>query len=109
MDAYVGGSDPQDEGFADDKNPFKMLTDEEIFALRDEEKMKKKEDRDKLKDVPIWQKTTWSSRMGVQKITENADEDPANSRNSKLGLVAAATRDRRKEKENMSEFIAKKR
>ena len=50
-------------------------------------------------------------RLGVAPLQDvGASEDEAGAaQQSKLNLVAAATRDRRKEKENMADFIAKKR
>lgn len=68
--------------------------------------------------MKVWEKTTQSSRMGrTRRIADiEGDRDGNNvSRQAKhtRGLVAAATaaisQDRRREKENMADFIAKKR
>merc|ERR1719230_81522 len=65
------------------------------------------------KRMHVWEKSTWSSRMGIKKVVddqaEGEQDHAAQAKQSKLSLVAAATRDRRKEKENMADFIAKKR
>jgi len=82
-------------------NPFHMPTDEEVFALRDEEQHRKKMERERARDLHVWEKGVTRRTLGDQQL---GDEQ-----RSKLSLVAAATRDRRKEKENMADFIAKKR
>ena len=74
--------------------------------------------RDQLRRMKVWEKTTQSSRMGrTRRIADIEDQRDGNnvSRQAKhtRGLVAAATaaisQDRRREKENMADFIAKKR
>ena len=83
-------------------NPFRMPTDEEVFALRDEEQQRKKQERERARELHVWEKGV-KSRAPAK---DHSVEAPAENR---LNLVAAATRDRRKEKENMADFIAKKR
>ena len=93
-----------------ERNPFKMPTDEEVFALRDEEQQRKRQERELAKQMHVWEKGV-ISRPPVRdyegELSEQAQAQAAQQ--SKLNLVAAATRDRRKEKENMADFIAKKR
>jgi len=88
-------------------NPFHVPADEEVFALRDEEAARKREERDKLKTQHVWEKGVRSMTSALTK--ELGQDDASTMGQSKLNLVAAATRDRRKEKENMADFIAKKR
>lgn len=89
-------------------NPFHVPADEEVFALRDEEAARKRAEREQAKHLHVWEK-------GVKENTTKALTDGLNLDDgsmmgqSKLNLVAQATRDRRKEKENMADFIAKKR
>lgn len=99
-------------------NPFKPPDDEEVFKMREDERRSKAEQREKLRNMKVWEKTTQSSRMGrTRRIgdIEGPEDDTAASRQARhtRGLVAAATaaisQDRRREKENMAEFIAKKR
>mmetsp|Transcript_38299 Transcript_38299/g.87709 ORF Transcript_38299/g.87709 Transcript_38299/m.87709 type:complete len:519 (-) Transcript_38299:284-1840(-) len=82
-------------------NPFHMPTDEEVFALRDEEQQRKRQERERARELHVWEKGV--TRRSIKE--QPAEEEPP----SKLNLVTAATRDRRKEKENMADFIAKKR
>lgn len=86
--------------------------------MRETERRTKREQREKLQRMKVWEKTTQSSRMGrTRRIADiEGDRDGNNvSRQAKhtRGLVAAATaaisQDRRREKENMADFIAKKR
>ena len=94
----------------DKRNPFLMPTDEEVFALRDEEQQRKKQQRELAKQLHVWEKGL-VSRPAVRDYEADRNESAQAhaSQQSKLNLVAAATRDRRKEKENMADFIAKKR
>ena len=101
------------------ENPFRLPSDEQVFLMRDEQRKQAKEERERLKNLPVWAKTT--STMKQQQIRRIRDDDilpgasavmNKQSRHTK-GLVAAATaaisKDRRREKESMSDFIAKKR
>uniref|UniRef100_A0A7S4F2N3 DUF4200 domain-containing protein n=1 Tax=Chrysotila carterae TaxID=13221 RepID=A0A7S4F2N3_CHRCT len=87
-----------------------MPTDEEVFALRDEEQRKKESERERAKQLHVWEKGV-VSRPKVRDYEGDCDSQAQarDAQQAKLNLVAAATRDRRKEKENMAEFIAKKR
>ena len=85
-------------------NPFHVPTDEEVFALRDEEAARKRQEREQAKTLHVWEKGV---KKGPGALLRDGDEE--GSSQSRLNLAAAATRDRRKEKENMADFIAKKR
>ena len=88
-------------------NPFHVPADEEVFALRDEEAARKQQEREQAKTLHVWEKGV---KVNTTKaLTAEAGLDDAIMGQSKLNLVAQATRDRRKEKENMADFIAKKR
>jgi hypothetical protein len=102
------------------ENPFHTPTDEEIFILRDLDRKKRLEERRRNEQLSVQEKKTWASRMSSSsrsvKLDDFIEEAPtATDRRTKKmhGLVsatnAAIAKDRRKEKENMSEFIAKKR
>ena len=97
---------------ADDmSNPFRMPTDEEVFALRDEEQQRKAAERERVKGMHVWEKGIVQGPAAVRdyKAQRSEQAQAQAAQQSKVNLVAAATRDRRKEKENMADFIAKKR
>eukprot|EP00966_Prymnesium_polylepis_P042078 977205-Prymnesium_polylepis.1 len=81
-------------------NPFHMPTDEEVFALRDEEQQRKRQERERARELHVWEKGVTRRTLG--------DQHEEEEQKTKLNLVTSATRDRRKEKENMADFIAKK-
>ena len=91
-------------------NPFTMPTDEEMFTLRNEEQQRKRAEREKFAQQHVWEKGV-HRRPPVRDYETERNERASQqaAQQSKLNLVAAATRDRRKEKENMADFIAKKR
>jgi hypothetical protein len=100
----------------DQKNPFALPSDEEVFRMRDEERARKKQDKDTVTQLKVWEKTTSSSQMSkTKRFKDEALNESVVSKQAKhtQGLVAAATaaisNDRRREKENMADFIAKKR
>ena len=89
------------------------------FHLREEEKRRRVVDRERLKRMQVADKSTFSSRMGLSSVrlksAVGADEDGEGATEGRMrgrDLAAAATLPtdhRRREKENMSDFIAKKR
>jgi len=118
---YGMGEGTNEDGEGDDgreSNPFVLPSDEEVFRMRDEERRRKQDKKEKLQEMKIWEKTTASSQMSKTKRFVEDDVSMNESMMSKQakhtrGLVAAATaaisNDRRREKENMATFIAKKR
>eukprot|EP00742_Colponemidia_sp_Colp-10_P003580 GILJ01003812.1.p1 GENE.GILJ01003812.1~~GILJ01003812.1.p1 ORF type:complete len:531 (-),score=139.30 GILJ01003812.1:146-1708(-) len=105
--------------FDDDElsNPFCLPSDEEVFLLREQERKNRQENKEKQKTLKIWEKGTNTADAG--RIRRFRDEIlptktlPSRMTKNTKGLVAAATaaisRDHRREKENMTEFITKKR
>lgn len=96
----------------DGGNPFRMPTDEEVFILRDEEKQQKIADRERLKGQRVHEKTTWSTRIGAahgHSIDGTGISDDAraevDSIHDKLHLPTIEIR----EKDNMAQYIQKKR
>jgi len=98
-------------------NPFKMPSDEEIFSLRDDERARKEEERKNFLKLPVSQKTTWSSRAGSTSrgiLKDNEEGVGADGKRGKFGGLGAAAdtayrQERHREKENMTDFIEKKR
>ena len=86
------------------RNPFTLPSDEEVFHLRDEEKKRRVESRDKNMKLKIWQKGGGNGGRSLRMKEIGAKKEAKGS--------AAATgvmNERRQEKEVMTEFIAKKR
>ena len=80
-------------------------------AKRHVEAQRKQAHREKVAGQHIWDKGKPPVAGGVRDYTsDRSDRAQAQAiQQTKVNLVAAATRDRRKEKENMADFIAKKR
>lgn len=107
-----------------DENPFKMPADHDILMLRDKEKQKKKKERETQRELKVHQKTTYTSRVNARTkamIKPSADIEAFEADEEEVEkegvwtvkedpqFVLATTRDRNIEKENLAEFIAKKR
>ena len=54
--ARVCSNVPVVRKMTEDVNPFKMPTDEEVFALRDEEQQRKQQERERVKQLHVWEK-----------------------------------------------------
>ena len=111
----------------DDKktqNPFKMPEDHDIFSLRDKEKQKKKREREKQRTLNVHEKTTYTSRINARTKSmikpagdtdddlsdeDEKDKDGALTVKEDPQFVLSTTRDRNVEKENLADFVAKKR
>ncbi len=97
----------------EDENPFRLPSDDKIFRMREEDKKAKELERATNRNLKVWQKvkndsTSRSGRLqdlvGKTK-TVNLVEATGGTSAKSLKMVAP----RRPEKENMTEFIAKKR
>lgn len=94
-------------------NPFSMPSDEEVFVLREEERHRKLQERERLQRLKVHEKTTFGARQGAATLKDMgvdmysfdvpADEDERHAEAPKK--ISRAPKD----KETMSEFIAKKR
>lgn len=104
---------------AESTNPFTLPSDEEVFRMRDRERKQKLMDRQEKAKLKVWQKTTTTSTTGRSArlndlIPQDDDEAEDSSKRTQKtrNLVRAAKnvlgQDRR-EKEHMTDFIAKKR
>jgi len=95
-------------GADDEENPFRLPPDDQIFLLREQERQRRMEERETVKYQKVWEKTTASSRVHRnRRVGNNADD-------AHPGVETAARsesvgRDTRREKENVSDFVAKKR
>lgn len=100
----------------DDHNPFVLPSDgAEVFRLRENERKKQAAERERQRTLPIWQKTVRGGHTQLQKHHRwrPMKEEKAGYAQETRDLVAAARSqmagERREEKENVAEFIAKKR
>jgi hypothetical protein len=51
-------------------SPFKLPTDEEVFITRETERQKRKEAKEKAKNLKIWDKKTATSRMPLKRFKD---------------------------------------
>lgn len=107
------------------KNPFSVPQDNDVFMLRDKERQKKKQERVQQRSLKVHEKTTYTSRVNaktaaMRKIGSESEDDffEEEIKKEKDGVIAvkddpqftlAITRDRHVEKENLADFISKKR
>lgn len=106
-------------------NPFTVPHDNDVFMLRDKERQRKKQERVQQRSLKVHEKTTYASRVNAKTaaMRKIADEDEdefveEEKKKEKDGVIAvkddpqftlAITRDRHVEKENLADFISKKR
>jgi len=106
------------------ENPFTIPVDHDIFVLRDKEKQRQKQERDKQLKQKVHEKTTYTSRINARTksmirpagdtdddITDNEDDndDSAMVLKDDPEFVLSTTKDRHVEKEHLNDYIAKKR
>lgn len=102
------GADPNsgmvDEyDLADEPNPF-LLPTEDVFALREREKQEKLEKRTREKNLKIWDKgPEKQGRLGLIRNGGSTSQKFAAPKPDRM------FQGRRREKENMADFVAKKR
>jgi len=96
-----------------DENPFRLPPDDEIFLMRERERNQRAEDREKVKRLKVHEKTTASSR--IHRIRRLQDDDaPAPVSGSQTERARSGRsadnmgRDPRREKENITDFVEKK-
>ncbi|CAE8588025.1 unnamed protein product [Polarella glacialis] len=101
-------------------NPFKLPPDDQIFLIREQERQRRAEEREKVKHQHVHEKTTSSNRINrSRRVEDGADDAQLAAEAAKKGRGGASGgarpeggsvgRDARREKENVAEFVAKKR
>jgi hypothetical protein len=70
-----GGGQPHQGAFSS-ASPFRKLNDEEVFITRETEKQKRKEAKERAKNLKIWDKKTSTSRQPLRRV-KDADIPPA--------------------------------
>mmetsp|Transcript_118162 Transcript_118162/g.294734 ORF Transcript_118162/g.294734 Transcript_118162/m.294734 type:complete len:578 (+) Transcript_118162:91-1824(+) len=104
----------------EEDNPFRLPPDDQIFLIREQERRKRAEEREAVKHQRVWEKTTASSRLMGKLRKKALDDDTVRPEDAaELQRMTAARRaasesglgfrNARREKENVSDFVAKKR
>nr|XP_002131495.1 cilia- and flagella-associated protein 100 [Ciona intestinalis] len=104
-----------------DVNPFKVPPDQDIFMLRDKERQRKKEERERQQKLKVHEKTTYASRVNAKTASMRraalGSEELLHDEEDSIDLAVkddpswtlAVTRDRNVEKEDLAEYVSKKR
>ncbi|XP_066453119.1 cilia- and flagella-associated protein 100 [Eleutherodactylus coqui] len=102
-----------------DANPFRIPPDLDVFQIRDQEREKKEMEKERNKHLKVYQKATYITRMNAEmgrlrrEIEDEEVEEtgangvPALQENPSWKL--AVTRDRNIQRENLNDYINKKR
>uniref|UniRef100_H2ZEG4 DUF4200 domain-containing protein n=1 Tax=Ciona savignyi TaxID=51511 RepID=H2ZEG4_CIOSA len=102
-------------------NPFKVPSDQDIFMLRDKERQRKNEERNRQREMKVHEKTTYASRVNAKTASMRraalGDDEGSTTDEDTLDLAVkddptwtlAVTRDRNVEKEDLAEYVSKKR
>lgn len=102
-------------GREDQGNPFRLPPDDQIFHIREQEHKRRAEEREKVKTMKVWEKTTSSSRIQKsRRVDDGVDEAQLAAEAARLGRTQRSDNgtvghDARREKENVADFVAKKR
>eukprot|EP00928_Gymnodinium_smaydae_P062620 TRINITY_DN46438_c0_g1_i1.p1 TRINITY_DN46438_c0_g1~~TRINITY_DN46438_c0_g1_i1.p1 ORF type:complete len:561 (+),score=222.98 TRINITY_DN46438_c0_g1_i1:104-1786(+) len=96
-----------------EENPFRLPPDDQIFSIREQERQKRAEERERVKTLRVWEKTTASQSVRRTRRPDDGTDDvqpgDATMKNNRSARTESVGRDPRREKENVSEFVAKKR
>uniref|UniRef100_A0A7S3QRV1 DUF4200 domain-containing protein n=2 Tax=Dunaliella tertiolecta TaxID=3047 RepID=A0A7S3QRV1_DUNTE len=120
MPARAGGAfmgedeDPFNSTWDPSTNPFNIPADEDIFRHREDDRQRMTQKRLLALQQPVSEKTTLASRMQATTTEEAKDLirqfRPTQTRRPEQTVAAnSVLPERRKERENMADFIAKKR
>lgn len=95
------------------ENPFKLPNDDKIFQMREIERSKKQKAREENFKLKVWEKTNAETMSRAQRIKELVGEAKVitalDVNKTVLEDNMRVVAQRHQEKENMTEFIAKKR
>jgi len=98
-----------------DDNPFRLPPDDQIFLIREQERQKHLEERKRVKNLKVWQRHTASSRIVKGRPFKDSTDDldiamaAASTRKMRRSVSETVVRDARREKENILDFVHKKR
>jgi len=97
----------------DEDNPFRLPPDDQIFLIREQERQKRVEERERIKQMRVWEKTTSSSRVRRNFHKDDTGDEVVlqvqSARTPRSFNTESIVRDARREKENVSDFVEKKR
>lgn len=104
----------------EDDNPFRLPPDDQIFLIREQERRRRSQEREMVKTQKVWEKTTAASRLMGKLKRRQMDDDTVRPEDAAEVQAAAARRavsdttglggrNARREKENVADFVAKKR
>ena len=107
----LGGGTGGSRAAALEKKLFEMPPDDEVFTMRGQERALKQAVREEKAQMKVQDKTTFSSRIGQTAALDPEMRTWKNSASSSSATAASMLPmdHRRREKENMADFIAKKR
>lgn len=77
-------------------SPFRPPNDEEVFITRETEKQKRKEAKEKAKNLKIWDKKTSTSRVPLKRVKDSdvppaqVEENLYNFNSNQRGYISAA-------------------
>ncbi|XP_062522550.1 cilia- and flagella-associated protein 100-like isoform X2 [Corticium candelabrum] len=104
------------------ENPFRVPPENDIFNLRDQEKMKEKEERVRQRRLKVHEKTTYTQRLNARSgalrravysptFTDDVQQKKKEAAVTRAdpSFVISTTKDRHVEKESLADYIAKKR
>jgi len=93
--------------FENGDNPFQIPSDQDVFLIRLKEREDKKANREKMKNMKIWQKTSNAQNINstINKVKFESSLKSKQKINANQGILG----EQRREKENMADFIEKKR
>ena len=101
------------ESSASQENPFRLPPDDEIFLMREQERQRRQEERARVKTMRAMDKTTSSSRRVMLPKLERFGSVLAHSASAPTlpggGDSSGAFHAPKRDKDNIAEFIAKKR
>ncbi|TPX71509.1 hypothetical protein SpCBS45565_g01080 [Spizellomyces sp. 'palustris'] len=115
---HLDGDRRRDEGKGDSirrsKNPFHMPSDVEVFAMREDERRQKQEAKEQMRNLHIHEKNVIKRKNFKELLAEEPDDiqfyEQLRRRDSDKILTNRQARvDRHFGKENLHDFIAKKR
>lgn len=97
-----------------DDNPFRLPPDDQIFLIREQERQQRLQERERVKHLKVWEKQTASSRVLLGKKIGDAVAQASASAAPKKTMRrsksdSGVVRDARREKENVADFVEKKR
>jgi len=97
-----------------DDNPFRLPPDDQIFLIREQERQQRLQERERVKHLKVWEKQTASSRVLLGKKIGDAVAEASASAAPKKTMrrsksESGVVRDARREKENVADFVEKKR